>query len=100
VSAGTREWAARLAAPAAFLAAVTAAVLLVRAGLQENDAVPRAEPAAAAVAAPGQRFHLVRRGDTLAELAARYGTTVARLRKLNTGLDPVDLRVGVRVRVR
>lgn len=98
MSAGTREWAARLTAPAAFLAAVTAAVLLVRAGLQENDAVPRAEPAAAA--APGSRFHLVRRGDTLDEIAARYGTTVARLRKLNPGLEPVDLRVGVRVRVR
>jgi spore germination protein YaaH len=95
-----RGWAARLTAPAAFLAAVTVAVLLVRAGLQENDPVPRIEPAAAAVAAPGRRVHLVRRGDTLEAIAARYRTTVPRLRKLNSGLDPVDLRVGVRVRVR
>jgi nucleoid-associated protein YgaU len=90
---------ARAAAPAAFLAAVTVAVLLVRAGLRENDPAPATEPGITAVA-QGQRFHLIRRGDTLAAIARRYGTTVQRLRRLNATLEPAGLRVGDRIRVR
>lgn len=92
-----RRTAARIAAPAAFLLAVTIAVLLVRAGLQESDG---SGPPPAAVTTGGQlRVVIVRRGDTLEVIAARTGTTVARLRRLNPGLDPVALRPGLRLRV-
>jgi nucleoid-associated protein YgaU len=95
----SRVWVARAAAPAAFLAAVTVAVLLVRAGLRENDPVRPAEPDVVTVA-PGRAFHRIRRGDTLAAIASRYETTVRRLRLLNPALDPARLRVGDRIRVR
>jgi LysM repeat protein len=95
----SRAWVARAAAPAAFLAAVTVAVLLVRAGLRENDPVTPTETDVVAVA-PGGRFHLIRRGDTLAAIAARYDTTVRRLRLLNPALEPARLHVGDRIRVR
>ena len=41
----------------------------------------------------------VRRGDTLSSIAARYGTTVARLRKLN-GLKGSTIQAGRKLRVR
>lgn len=42
----------------------------------------------------------VRRGDTLTALAARYGTTVAALAKLNALADPDRIRAGQRLYVR
>lgn len=88
--------AARIAAPLAFLLLVTIAVLLVRAGLREND-VP---PGPVAVTTGGVTRVVVRRGDTLVRIARRTGTTVASLRRLNPGIDPVQLRPGERIRVR
>jgi LysM repeat protein len=90
---------ARVAAPVAFLLAVTIAVLLVRSGLREDD-VPPAGPAAVVPAARGAATVTVRAGDTLEEIAQRAGTTADALTRLNPGLDPAVLRVGQRVRVR
>ena len=42
---------------------------------------------------------LVRPGDTLGELAERYGTTVERLMQLNGLRGPQDLWAGSRIRV-
>jgi LysM repeat protein len=92
-----RSATARVLAPVAFLLAVTIAVLLVRAGLRE-DGTP--VPRGAGVTAVEPAYYVVRRGDTLASIAARYGTTVAALRQLNQGIDPVSLDVGRRLRVR
>jgi len=94
VSAATRAWAARIAAPVAFLLAVTIALLLIRAGLNET---PAPGPVAPPVATT--RTYVVRRGDTLEAIARRFETTVAELQRLNPGLDPVSLPVGRRVRV-
>jgi LysM repeat protein len=92
-----RSTAARVLAPVAFLLAVTIAVLLVRAGLREDEEpVPRG----AGVTAVEPAYYVVRRGDTLGSIAARYGTTVAAVRQLNPGVDPVSLDVGRRLRVR
>jgi LysM repeat protein len=101
VSAATWDRAriARVAAPAAFLLAVTIAVLLVRSGLREDDA-PSSGPVAALPAASGRATVVVRPGDTLEGIAERAGTTVAAVTRLNPGLDPDVLRVGQRVRVR
>ncbi len=48
----------------------------------------------------GKRWDTVRAGDTLGQIAARNGTTVERLRKLNPTLDPQALQLNERVRVR
>jgi LysM repeat protein len=91
---------ARVAAPVAFLLAVTIAVLLVRSGLRDDDVTPAPGPAAVAPLAPGPAVVMVRAGDTLERIAARTGTTVDALTRLNPGIDPEVLRVGQRVRVR
>jgi LysM repeat protein len=90
---------ARVAAPVAFLLAVTIAVLLVRSGLREDDALPPG-PTVVAARGSGPSVVTVRAGDTLERIAAHTGTTVARLTRLNPGIDPDVLRVGQRVRVR
>ena len=106
--------AARIVAPAAFLAALTVAVLAVRAGLEGDDGAAPATTTAAQTTAPatttegtttatttgpGVRFYEIQRGDTLASVADRYGTTVEQLLALNPDVDPVALRIGQRIRV-
>lgn len=99
----SRATLARYGAPLAFLAAVTIAVLLVRASL---DRTPTERPPAAATPPPSRSqakarvYYRIRAGDTLHALATRFRTTVERLRGLNPGLDPTALRVGQRIRVR
>jgi membrane-bound lytic murein transglycosylase D len=44
--------------------------------------------------------HVVRRGETLSGLAARYGTSVSRLKDMNRISSARDLRAGMRLRVR
>lgn len=44
-------------------------------------------------------YHKVKQGETLSKIAAKYGTTVAQLRKRN-GLKSDKIRVGQRIRVR
>jgi LysM repeat protein len=88
-----------MAAPVAFLLAVTIAVLLVRSGLRDDDA-PASGRVAVVPATSGPATVVVRPGDTLDAIARRAGTTVDVLTRLNPGLDPDVLRVGQRVRVR
>ncbi|MGH3142000.1 MAG: LysM peptidoglycan-binding domain-containing protein [Gaiellales bacterium] len=93
-----------MAAPLVFHAAVTVAVLLVRAGLDE--ASTRAEPTVPTATAPttttptARRFYRIRAGDTLAAIAPRFGLTEADLVALNPGIEPTALRIGPRIRVR
>jgi LysM repeat protein len=93
----SRAAVARVAAPVAFLLAVTIVVLLVRAGMRENQ--PPAGGAVVAVTTGGQTY-VVRKGDTLEAIATRFGTTSSELERLNPGIDPVGLRVGLRLRVK
>jgi LysM repeat protein len=103
-----RRWAARLAAPAAFLAGVTVAVVLVRAGFSSGDepattaaAVTTAPTATAKKQKPKRAvFATVESGDTLDQIALDNNTTVERILELNPGLDPTGLQVGQKVRVR
>jgi spore germination protein YaaH len=93
-----------VAAPLAFLAAVTVAVLLVRSGLDEGST--RSEPTVPAATAPtttppsDRRFYRIRAGDTLAAIAPRFGLTEVELVALNPGIEPTALRIGQRIRVR
>ena len=100
-----RRGAARIAAPLAFLAAVTVAVLLVRSGLDE--ASDRSGPTVPIATAPtstnpgaARRFYRIRAGDTLAVIAPRFGLTEVELLALNPGIEPTALRIGQRIRVR
>jgi LysM repeat protein len=105
-----RRWATRLAAPAAFLAGVTVAVLLVRAGLDDEPTTTAAQTSVATTARPTTTatrtqprpavYVRVEAGDTLDQIALDNDTSVERLLTLNPGLDPTALQVGQRIRVR
>jgi predicted Zn-dependent protease len=101
---------ARWAAPVAFLAAITIGALVVRAGFEHGRHHPRTQTTTVTSkkkkAAHGHRqrrshvrTYTVQSGDTLASIAAKTGTTVARLEQLNPGIDPTALRVGEKIRV-
>jgi LysM repeat protein len=102
-----RRQAKRYGAPAAFLLAVTVAVLLVRSGLQSDPAsttvatqtVPT-QPATTPVPVKRRRFYHLKAGETLSDVAIRYDTTVDQLLALNPGIEPTNLIVGQRVRVK
>jgi LysM repeat protein len=110
---------ARYAAPAAFLAAVTVAVLLVRSGLENGESatppptttaqVTTTAPAETTVTetgggttteAAGAEFYEIQSGDTLAVVADRFDTSVEQLLVLNPDVDPVALTIGQRIRVK
>jgi LysM repeat protein len=120
---------ARIAAPIAFLLAVTVLVLLVRSALDTGEQVaatdtgvtetqpgeteeapppPETEPPPApeqpqpppATEPPADAaYYTIESGDTLELIASRHETTVERLLELNPGIDPVALTVGERIRV-
>jgi LysM repeat protein len=111
----------RYGAPAAFLAAATIAVLLIKAGLSDGSNTETATSAAtttrATTTAPkvttqvvitgttptttdaGGQYYVIQSGDTLGSIAVRYDTTVEELIRLNPDVDPTALRVGQRIRV-
>ena len=106
-----RQLATRLAAPAAFLAGITIAVLLVRAGLSDGETTTVAQTSVATATAattaatktetePKPVFVEVESGGTLDQIALDNDTTVEQLLQLNPGLDPTGLQVGQRIRVR
>ena len=106
---------ALFAAPAAFLLAVTVAVLLVRAGFEggsdsrgsttalmtTTQATVTTTTATTATTAtqPAKRYYTIQVGDTLDIVAARYGKTADDLLALNPGIDPHALRIGQKIRV-
>ena len=122
----TRHELARYGAPAAFLAAVTIAVILIKAGLSGgSDAVttvgalpttartttqtttklvlttPQAPTTGTTeTTTPGAEYYTVESGDTLGSIADKYGTTVDELMTLNPGIDPNAMHIGQRVRVK
>ena len=106
-----RRLATRLAAPAAFLAGITVAVLLVRAGLSDGETTTAAQTSVATTTAAttgrtqtatqaAPVFVEVESGGTLDQIALDNDTTVEQLLQLNPGLDPTALQVGQRIRVR
>jgi LysM repeat protein len=117
----TRRELTRYGAPAAFLAAATIAVLLIKAGLSGGNesepttvgALPTAAPtttaprtttrlvltnAGTATAEEGQ-YYVVQSGDTLGSIALEHDTTVEELLRLNPDVDPTALNIGQRIRV-
>jgi LysM repeat protein len=98
----------RYAAPIAFLLAVTIGVLVVRSGFEHGKhnaksptttVVSKKKKKAHHHAHAPRKTYTVQSGDTLASIAAKTGTTVARLEQLNPGIDPTALRIGQTIRV-
>jgi LysM repeat protein len=88
---------ARYAAPAAFLLAVTIAVLLVRSAIRDDSGSTTTSPPAATVVR--KHFYRVRAGDTLTSIARRFDVSVARLARLNPRVRSTSLFIGQRIRV-
>lgn len=123
-----REQLTRYGAPAAFLAAVTIAAILVKAGLNGGSsttvAITSSSTARTTTAAttttkltltlvqgsttttttetttPGADYYVVVSGDTLGSIAQKYNTTVDELSTLNPGIDPTALTVGQKIRIK
>jgi LysM repeat protein len=124
----TRQQVTHYGAPAAFLAAVTIAVILIKAGLSggsgstTTEALPTTSTATkptttttklvltgpqatttttvTETTTPGAEYHVVESGDTLGSIAQKYNTIVDELMTLNPGIDPTALRIGQRIRVK
>jgi len=116
----------RYGAPAAFLAAVTIAVILIKAGLNSGTgstttvglsttaatttnptttklvltAPPSTTATTTETTTAGAQYYVVQSGDTLGSIAQKYGTTVDALTTLNPGIDPTALHIGQRIRVK
>lgn len=101
---------AHYAAPALFLLGVTVAVLLIRAGLQQDTGATatttRPATTRTVVTEPAGRpgpkrgFYTVQTGDTFGTIAAKVGISVDRLQSLNPGVSSNALQVGQKLRIK
>lgn len=103
----------RYAAPVAFLAVATIAIVLVASALHGGAKQATPAPVGTATAAArtttraqsittkpsGRRFYTVVAGDTFGVIASKTGTTVAELERLNPGVSSTSLHVGQQLRV-
>jgi LysM repeat protein len=100
----------RWAAPVAFLAAITIGALVVRSGLESGRHHNAQRPTTTVAGKTKTKHHhhstgqtvkvyTVVRGDTLATIATKTGTTVAELERLNPAVNPTALQVGQKIRV-
>jgi LysM repeat protein len=107
---------ARYAAPAAFLLAVTIAVLLIRSGLHAGNGGtstehgPVTHPSTAVTPPPGTthtrattpngQYYTVASGDTFGSISVKTGVPVSQIEQLNPGVSSNSLRVGQKLRVK
>ena len=124
----SRKQLTRYGAPAAFLAAVTIAVILINAGLNSGSGSTTTVGLSTTSIAtkptttttklvltgpqgtttttttetttPGAEYYVVESGYTLGSIAEKYSTTVDELMTLNPGIDPTAMHVGQRIRVK
>jgi nucleoid-associated protein YgaU len=99
----------RYGAPAAFLLAVTGVALAIRANLRGDSHPAQPTPVvtvdASSAATPAKRaarpkqWYVIQSGDTLGAIAARYGTTVDSLLRLNPAVQPTALTPGEHIRI-
>jgi len=98
----------RYVGPAAFLLAVTIAVVLIRAGMNAGHSggkgsgtvtAPRRQ-VTTTPAAVRRRFWTVRAGDTFGVISTKTGVPVATIVRLNPKASSTSLHIGERVRLR
>ena len=97
-------------APAAFLAGVTIAVLLVHSGLSHHHTQATtptqivvstaAHTTTQAAGTAKKRFYVVQTGDTYGTIASKEGISVSQLQALNPGVSSNALQVGQKLRVK
>ena len=99
--AASADW-RRYAAPAAFLLAVTIAVVLVRSGLRQDATTPTASTptTVAATTRSTKAFWTVRAGDTFGVISQKTGVPVATIEKLNPKASSTTLFIGERIRLK
>ena len=102
----------RYAAPAAFLLAVTVAVVLIRSGINSGKSqtpaavrsVPSRSPATTTTKktkkAPAQRYWTVQAGDTFNVISSKTGVPVATIARLNPNASSTALYIGEKIRIR
>lgn len=96
----------RYVAPAAFLLAVTIAVVLIRSGMKAGSTPTSARTVRTAAAAhvhrprAVKRFWVVRAGDTFAVISAKTGVPVATIARLNPRSSSTSLHIGQKIRLR
>ena len=109
----TDDW-RRYAAPAAFLLAVTIAVVLVRSGMNSGKSetttavtsVPSRRHAVTTTSkkpskrAQKQRFWTVQGGDTFGVISSKTGVPVATIARLNPKASSTSLFIGEKIRLR
>jgi LysM repeat protein len=111
---GRDDW-RRYAAPAAFLLAVTVAVVLIRAGMNSGSGSPGTTTLAqtsthktVAVATTttiakkttAKRYWTVQAGDTFGSIASQSGVPVATIEQLNPTVKSTSLFIGEKLRLR
>lgn len=103
----------RYGTPAAFLVAVTIAVLLIKSGLggghggsttthvqpPTRTATRETTTHSTSTTSAAARYYVIQSGDTFGSVAAAQSTSVDALLRLNPGVDPRALHVGQRIRV-
>jgi LysM repeat protein len=90
----------RYLAPAAFLLAVTIAVVLIRAGMNAGSKQDSVTTTIAKVRKTPARFWTVRAGDTFVVISRQTGVPVRTIVRLNKGLSSTSLHIGQKVRLR
>ncbi len=92
----------RYAAPVAFLLAVTIAVVLVRAGLEQGTSSPNTGVSTSTTVARSTTpaYWRVRAGDTFQSISAKTGVPVATIARLNPNVSSTALFIGQRIRLR
>jgi LysM repeat protein len=110
----------RFVAPAAFLLAVTVAVLLIRSGLQSGNSPSAKSPAR--VTTPrktvssttttgtttrkttttpaGKQFWTVQAGDTFGVISTKSGVSLATIQQLNPTVKSTSLFIGQKIRLK
>lgn len=113
-AADSRRRAAHVAAPFLFLAAVTIAVLLIRAGLESGTSSSQATTTVPTQTAPARttttthqspkpgsrQFYTVQTGDSFSSISVKTGVAIADLERLNPGVSSNALHVGQKLRVK
>lgn len=107
----------RYVAPAAFLLAVTIAVVLVRSGLEHGGTSSGGSTRSTATAErpttlstsarghttttkSGRRYWVVRAGDTFGVISAKTGVPVSTIARLNPKASSTSLFIGEKIRIR
>ena len=106
---GRRRSAARLLAPLALVVAVVAVLLVVQASMDSNKSkddsatTPTAQGTTSETTRPARPVrptYTVKLNDTLGLISEKTGVSVERIETLNPDLDPQNLIVGQKIKLR